>query len=121
MEQTLQESFTRTIDDASMNKHMKEQLLGEDDPMNDYISKKNIKIKMKSEFGKSILFPLYNLLLVYPVYTRHFPQNRYNLKPGYRWDGVDRSNGFESKMSLRVNRQKAEESAAYRTVAELAE
>jgi hypothetical protein len=83
MEQTVQESFTRNIDDESMNKHMKEQLLGEDDPMNEYISKKNIKIKMKSEFGKFRLS--YNIsFLVYPVYTRHFPQNRYGIPPGYR-------------------------------------
>jgi len=108
MEQTVQESFTRHADDQSLNKHLKDQLLGEDDPMNDYMAKKDMKIKMKSES-------------VYPTYTRSFPPNRYNIAPGYRWDGVDRSNGFESKMALRANRQKAEDSAAYRAVVELAE
>ena len=46
------EPLARSADDPKMNAYLREQLLGEDDPMNDYMSKKQLKIKMKTEFGK---------------------------------------------------------------------
>jgi pre-mRNA-splicing factor CWC26 len=42
------------------------------------------------------------------------PPNRFNIEPGPRWDGIDRSNGFEKKVFDRVAKKVAEEEYAYK-------
>ncbi|KAJ7928482.1 Pre-mRNA-splicing factor of RES complex-domain-containing protein [Mycena leptocephala] len=46
------------------------------------------------------------------------PPNRFGIKPGYRWDGVDRGNGFEKKLFQSINQKKRTGLESYQWSAE---
>jgi Pre-mRNA-splicing factor of RES complex len=45
---------------------------------------------------------------------KYFPPNRFSIPPGARWDGIDRSNGFEIRWLQEQNAQIAKRESAYR-------
>ncbi|XP_028931330.1 BUD13 homolog isoform X1 [Ornithorhynchus anatinus] len=96
----MQKPLARYIDDEDLDQMLREQER-EGDPMADFIKKK----AAKENKGKKTK----------PRYSGPAPPlNRFNIWPGYRWDGVDRSNGFEQKRFARLASKKAVEELAYK-------
>ncbi|XP_022235517.1 BUD13 homolog isoform X2 [Limulus polyphemus] len=92
--------LARYVDDPDLERELKEQER-EGDPMLAFIRKKKSKEK-----GKSTSRPIYQ--------GPPPPPNRFGIMPGYRWDGVDRSNGFEKRCFEKVASKKALDEEAYK-------
>ncbi|KAG5674565.1 hypothetical protein PVAND_004520 [Polypedilum vanderplanki] len=93
--------LARSENDEDLQEYLKNQERL-DDPMLQYMRKKrNEEKRSKGVMEK-------------PVYLGAFPENRFGIRPGYRWDGVDRSNGYEKKYFTMINSKKSLEEEAYR-------
>jgi pre-mRNA-splicing factor CWC26 len=78
----------RTVEDEEMNRELKEQDRW-NDPAAQFLVKKS---KGKSVSGK-------------PIYQGAWAPNRYGIRPGHKWDGVDRGNGWEGERFKALNRR----------------
>ncbi|TVY65207.1 Pre-mRNA-splicing factor CWC26 [Fusarium oxysporum f. sp. cubense] len=94
-------SFARTADDEEMNQELKEQERW-NDPMMQFMAEKKQTDTGQSKKSKRK-----------PVYAGAAPPNRYGIKPGYRWDGVDRGNGFEAERFKALNRRERNKGLEY--------
>lgn len=78
----------RYADDVELNEELKEGGRW-NDPAAGFLKKKKAG---RSVTGK-------------PLYQGAAPPNRYGIRPGHRWDGVDRGNGFEAEWFKSRNRK----------------
>lgn len=81
--------LARGVDDEEMNRELKEKVRW-DDPAMAFLKDK--------EGGKSVSGK--------PTYKGAAAPNRYGIRPGHRWDGVDRGNGWEGERFKALNRTK---------------
>lgn len=93
-------SFARTADDEELNKDLKDKERWNDPMMQFMADKKTENSRGKGKRNR-------------PIYVGAAPPNRYGIKPGYRWDGVDRGNGFESERFKAINRRKRNQGLDY--------
>ncbi|XP_011500611.1 PREDICTED: BUD13 homolog [Ceratosolen solmsi marchali] len=91
--------LARYADDEDLDRELRARDR-DDDPMLAYIKEKEIKEGKRAPEK--------------PKYEGSYMPNRFGIKPGYRWDGVDRSNGYEKKWFEARNTKKAIEEEAYK-------
>ncbi|KAK0204877.1 Pre-mRNA-splicing factor of RES complex-domain-containing protein [Desarmillaria ectypa] len=95
LERLKTKNFARHADDEDLNEEQKAKELW-NDPAAAFLTKKRSKGPQK------------------PQYTGPPPPpNRFGIKPGYRWDGVDRGNGFEKKLFQGKNEVKRKGQESY--------
>uniref|UniRef100_A0A182P349 BUD13 homolog n=1 Tax=Anopheles epiroticus TaxID=199890 RepID=A0A182P349_9DIPT len=97
----MEKPLARYADDKDLDEYLKQQER-EGDPMLEYLRSKRKEENKRAGIPEK------------PVYQGAFPDNRYGIRPGYRWDGVDRSNGFEKRWFETMSKKKAIEEEAYK-------
>lgn len=89
-------TFARGKNDEELNDEMKDTDRW-NDPAAQFVK---VKEKKKSKSGK-------------PLYQGTAMPNRFGIRPGYRWDGVDRGNGFEKRWFEARNKKRDMEEMKY--------
>ncbi|KYR02068.1 hypothetical protein DLAC_00867 [Tieghemostelium lacteum] len=105
LEEEKSKPFARYANDKDLNDHLKNRDLW-GDPMAFKKSSSSSSSTSSSSKGASSDPNK-------PRYKGSYPPNRYGIAPGHRWDGVNRSNGFESILIAKQNEMKDRSQEAY--------
>lgn len=110
--------FARTRDDPELDNMLKERIRW-GDPMAHLVKRKDPEFILE-DLGDDEKMKESGFIVPQSIPTHSWlkrgvdaPPNRYGIKPGRHWDGVDRSNGFEKDMFKLKNEKQAMEQEAY--------
>lgn len=104
----MEKPLARYEDDEDRDKLLKAKELKED-PMLQFMRRKKEEQKVQESSSRG------DAVFSRPVYRGPPPPaNRFGILPGYRWDGVDRSNGFEKRLMDRQAEKMASQEEAYK-------
>lgn len=110
--------FARTRDDPDLDRMLKDQVRW-GDPMAHLVKKKQPELVLP-DLGTGEKMKESGFIIPQDIPTHSWLKrgldaapNRYGIRPGRHWDGVDRSNGFEKDLFKRTNEKQATEREAY--------
>ncbi|KAG6571223.1 BUD13-like protein, partial [Cucurbita argyrosperma subsp. sororia] len=110
--------FARSSNDAELDSMLRERLRW-GDPMAHLVKKKQSEMALP-DLGDSEKMKESGFIIPQDIPPHSWLKrgldaapNRYGIRPGRHWDGVDRSNGFEKQMLKRMNEKRATEREAY--------
>ncbi|KAK9145224.1 hypothetical protein Sjap_005127 [Stephania japonica] len=110
--------FARTRDDPELDKMMKDKVRW-GDPMAHLVKRKHSEMNLE-DFGENEKMKESGFMIPQDIPSHSWlkrgidaPPNRYRIRPGRHWDGVDRSNGYEKEYYKRMNEKQATEREAY--------
>lgn len=110
--------FARSRDDPELDKMLKERVRW-GDPMAHLVKRKNVEPVLEN-LAEDEKIRESGFIVPQDIPSHSWlkrgvdpPANRYGIKPGRHWDGVDRSNGFERESFKRQNEKRATETEAY--------
>lgn len=104
-EQIQQSEFARRVDDDEVEA-LRKQTLREGDPMAKYGKRSGKKAEGTAQREAAPTRPVYKGPPPKP--------NRFGIRPGFRWDGNDRGNGFEDRLLAQRASQSQRREEAYR-------
>mmetsp|Transcript_14958 Transcript_14958/g.26893 ORF Transcript_14958/g.26893 Transcript_14958/m.26893 type:complete len:357 (+) Transcript_14958:502-1572(+) len=100
--------FAITRDDVDYNEYLRNKPRWGDTMLASINKKKKKRKRQISEISGT------SNLKLRPFYQGEPWSNRYGIRPGYRWDGTDRSNGWERKRMLHMNNMQAHRDQGYK-------
>ncbi|XP_043690210.1 BUD13 homolog [Telopea speciosissima] len=110
--------FARTRDDPEIDKMLKERVRW-GDPMA-HLVKRKLSEPVLEDLGDEEKMKESGFIIPQDIPSHSWiirridaPRNRYDIRPGRHWDGVDRSNGTEKQYFKRMNEKHATEREAY--------